>query len=300
MNELQIAIHSLLGAAPDYIKPFEITRFSTSGAAGNRDGWVKPLNGGVYRFGCWRQGLTGTFFINRDETKKRVPSNAEFVTTTNMKLRLAKLAATRNLAVWQRAQILDSTSVVARYLVKRGLCLPSFPAVLRETRLEYFEDGTVFGVYPVMLAAITDPCGEMVGLHRTYLSADGTKAPVNQVKKLTKVSGPLSGASIKLFDPVMVDGQLTLGVAEGIETALACQLSFGMPTWSCLSAQGLQRFMWPGGMRRLCIFADNDASGVGQESAEKLAKRAANAGLKCQVLVPEKVGSDWLDVYRGN
>lgn len=48
-----------VGFAPHSIKPQGLTRFPTTSRPSNRDGWVRPLPGGVIRFGCWRQGVTG-------------------------------------------------------------------------------------------------------------------------------------------------------------------------------------------------------------------------------------------------
>jgi len=88
-----------------------------------------------------------------------------------------------------------------------------------------------------------------------------------------------------------------LGVAEGIETALACYLGSGIPTWSCMNAGGVRSFDWPHGLQSLIVFADNDASGVGQAAGRDLAGRAAAAGVEVRVLVPGTVGTDWLDAY---
>ena len=66
-----------------------------------------------------------------------------------------------------------------------------------------------------MVAAVTYPDGKGATLHRTYLKKSGEKADVPTARKL--MSGrPANTASIKLGG--YTD---TLGIAEGIETALA-------------------------------------------------------------------------------
>ncbi len=104
------------------------------------------------------------------------------------------------------------------------------PQALRMAVLPYFEDGCEIGSFPVMLGAVTAPDGVLVGLYRTYISDEGQRAPVPQPKKLSRTSGVLAGSAIKLYEPTTIDGKLTLGVSEGIETALACYLASGIPT----------------------------------------------------------------------
>ena len=68
-----------------------------------------------------------------------------------------------------------------------------------------------------MVGAVSNAAGQLVGLHRTYLTTGGRKADVEVVKKLTAVSARLAGCTIKLFEPDYIKGALTLGVAEGID-----------------------------------------------------------------------------------
>jgi hypothetical protein len=254
-------------------------------------------DGGV-RFGCWRQGITGWW---RDCAGDRLQPTRD---DRAERAALAELEQQRqrhekiNRRTFDQAHLLTRLSPVGQYLVHRGLGkLTKAPQALRMAALPYFDDGREIGRFPVMLAAVTDPNMGMVALHRTYISTGGRKAPVPQPKKLSRTTGLLAGASIKLFEPTRIDGKLVLGVAEGIETALGCYLASGIPTWSCMNAGGVRSFDWPQGLQSLIIFADNDASGVGQAAGHDLAGRAAAAGIEVRVLVPEPVGTDWLDAY---
>ena len=288
-----------VGFAPQQIKQHGLTRFPTSSRPSNRDGWVRVMQDGIVRFGCWRQGVTGWWrdgvgnhqSIRRDEyADKLALAEQEKKNQRNGRI---------NAQILDCAHPLQRQSPVGQYLVHRGLgALKKRPLALRMATLPYFEDGIEYGQYPVMLGAVTSPLGALVGLHRTYISDDGKKAPVPCPKKLSRTSGLLAGASIKLFEPTTINGKLTLGVAEGIETALACYLASGIPTWSCVSASGIKSFQWPAGLQSLVIFGDYDASGVGQSAARDLAGRAA-AGLECRVLIPQTIGTDWLDNYVG-
>lgn len=298
-TDLHDVILRTLGFAPREIKPQGVTRFATTANASNRDGWAYPVSGGIVRFGCWRQGVTGWWRDgsgHREILRKGEQAKAYWL--VELERRKQRSAWLVNVQILAAAHPVQRNSPVGQYLAHRGLgALQRAPSALRMATLPYFEDGVELGLFPVMLGEVTTPEGVLVGLHRTYLSSEGRKAPVSCPKKLSRTSGPLAGASIKMFEPVVMNGKLTLGVAEGIETAIACYLASGVPTWPCMSAWGLKSFMWPAGLQSLVIFADNDASGVGQAAARALAGRAAAAGLECRIAIPEAPGTDWLDEY---
>jgi len=86
-----------------------------------------------------------------------------------------------------------------------------------------------------------------------------------------------------------------LGVAEGLETALAARQLFGVPAWSCISAAGVESFTPPKEVRKVIVFGDNDASGTGQAAGWTLAKRLIAAGMVVEVKLPERIGTDFAD-----
>jgi hypothetical protein len=108
-------------------------------------------------------------------------------------------------------------------------------------------------------------CGEAVGgIHRTCLLEDGSgKAPAGK-----KMLGAIAEAAVRLF-PIAEEGHL--GIAEGIETALAAHAIFSQPVWAALSADGLARFRWPEGTRCVTIYAD--AGDAGRQAAATLSDR---------------------------
>ncbi|MEE8057417.1 MAG: PriCT-2 domain-containing protein [Pseudomonadales bacterium] len=153
------------------------------------------------------------------------------------------------------------------------------------------------GSFPTMVAAVTDLNGDVVAIHRTYLSEDGNKAPVPKVKKLL---GSLNGGAVKLSATGNYD---VLCLTEGIETGLAVHVSTGFPVWACASAHGLKMVQLPNSIKRVHIMADLDASGTGERVGRELAQRLISEGRKVKLVLPSGSISpgtksvDWLDVY---
>lgn len=203
--------------------------------------------------------------------------------------------ATRITNLQKECKSVVEGDAVATYLRNRGIPCPQTPALLRHDHLRYFEDGSHKASYPAMIGLVTALDGKLINIHRTYLSNDGTKAPVDIPRKLMASSGLMMGASIKMGAPVPhKDGGLMIGIAEGIETALAASLLGGLPVWSCISAHGLRSFVPPEEVKHVYIFGDHDKSGVGQEAANECGQRLARLGLSARILIPETEG-DWND-----
>jgi putative DNA primase/helicase len=190
--------------------------------------------------------------------------------------------------LWASGQSIRTGDPVDLWLRSRGVGRDVYPHTLRAAHIAYTATGAV---YPAMLAMVTGPDGKAVTIHRTYLTADGTRAPVDKCRMLYCAVG--KGAAIRLT-PVAP----TMGVTEGIETALACARLFGVPTWSAISAGMLSEFEPPAEVTKLVVFADNDVNGVGQNAAENLGRRLLGR-LDVDIQVPEVAGTDFNDVLLG-
>lgn len=300
-QEFRAHVLAAVGYAPAAIEPGRMQRFATSDRRSDTAGWCKlfdDLRGGV--FGCYRQGLSESW-----SAADRVPMTRE------QRAMLARqvMAATVEREAEQRKHWADNAQHIARlwaqcvplvpgdpctlYLERRGLGgVCQLPAVLRLHRaLPYWRGPDVLDTFPALVAPIVAADGRTVALHRTYLTADGFKADVPSPKKVTGAAGPLAGACI----PLQKHAHGVIGVAEGIETALAASLASGVPTVAAYCASALAGYLWPSGVRRLVIFADNDMAG--RAAADALRIRALAAGLPCDVLTPAADGADWCDQW---
>lgn len=200
----------------------------------------------------------------------------------------SKLQALRS--VWTESRAVTRGDPVWQYLHRR-IGLDVVPAALRfHPSLRYTDaDGTDLGRFPAMLARLTYPDGTGASIHRTYLTEAGGKAAVPSPKKMMP-GRPLNTAAVRLSEV-----RATLGIAEGIETALAASKRFGVPVWAATNATLLADWVPPAGVRRVLIAADHDASFTGQEAAYTLARRLVRDGIAVEIQMPDALGKDWAD-----
>lgn len=204
--------------------------------------------------------------------------------------------------VWQQATKYDASEPAVeplrRYLDNRSIGFRSISEIRFTDRAMTLSEGKTVRL-PAMLAAVRDIDGNLVTIHRTFLTDDGHKANVEQAKKLMKLSDgdSISGCAIHFGKPGKV-----LCVAEGIETALSVVRATGLACWSAISANGLKAIEVPQSVERVFIFADKDASKVGENAAQSLKERLTEKGLEVRIFLPSMSipegahGVDWNDV----
>jgi hypothetical protein len=222
---------------------------------------VEPAGvGGFFKcFGCGRKGSVVDFLIARDglavgEALKRLAEDAGIERDGADAALAARMAAAaearagaaaeaeakaaqglaRARRIWAAAD--PGGALLESYLAARGVDLDAIGGVPASLRflpaLEFWAEGQVPGrdrpahVGPAMIGAIGR--GELVGVHRTWITAegrarlaDGAKVP----KKMIGRSGAIFGQPVRLSW-----ARLGLVVGEGIETTLAA--------WSALVRAG--------------------------------------------------------------
>lgn len=212
--------------------------------------------------------------------------------------RMKKLAK----QIWDEAKPVTPGDEVDRYLTGRGLSLPVYPKALRgHPALGYYQKDAAgksrkVAEHPAMLACIQGRDGHAVTLHRTYLH-EGRKLAAEDAKKV--LSAGINGAAVRLFEPTD-----ELALSEGIETAIAVHLASGKPVWAGINAGNLERIWLPDTVRKICIYADNDADADfdGQAFSFSLARRLKKeerrtGPRRVQVFLPKQAGTDWADVW---
>lgn len=188
--------------------------------------------------------------------------------------------------VWQKTEPITPGSQVDGYLRGRGVGMDDYSESLRfHPMLRASETLSL----PAMVARVVDVEGRGATLHRTFLDGH-RKADIPSPRKL--MPGPLPDGACVRLSGIRSD----ICLAEGIETALACEKLFQTPCWAVLSTSMMANWIAPEGVESVTICADNDPKYGGQKAAFALAHKLSLKGLDVNVRVPEKPDTDWNDV----
>lgn len=194
--------------------------------------------------------------------------------------------------LWSRSHPLDGRDAASRYLASRDITLSRWPTQLRFLpNATYWHDAGRKTTHPALIAQMVSPDTKKTTVHLTYLTDDGRKAELDPCRKLAPGQVPKGGA-VRLAPSAE-----TMGIAEGIETALSASLLFEVPVWAALNAGLLSVWQPPPTVRHVIIFADHDRMFGGQAAAYALAHRLAAAkAVTAEVRLPTDEDSDWNDV----
>jgi DNA primase len=178
----------------------------------------------------------------------------------------------------------------AVYLRSRGIRM-DLPHTLRFARLAppLIEGNGVLaangpGLLPALVAIVTDPAGELVGLQRTYLTEDGRKAAVKATEsdrkpKVKYSLGNVIGGSIQLGPPAA-----SILVTEGLEDGLTLAQALGRSVWVAAGTSMMPQMAFHEGTKAVVIGADGDEAGT--VAANKAAEAFSNAGLATRIMRP--------------
>ncbi len=207
------------------------------------------------------------------------------------------------ISIWDQSKPLKESApgIVESYLRNRGIELDYVPECLRfHSSLGAFDKDRSLGDHPAMVAAVTDEIGNIIGLHRTYLTPEGTKAPLGKSTK--KVLGSISGGTIRLYEGSV----RTVGIAEGIENSLSVHRATGMDMVAAPSGTVMKNTPFLSTVEEIHIWADLDRSGAGKKFAEELANRLVAEGKKVFIHFPpfeipeNEKGIDWNTILQKN
>lgn len=172
------------------------------------------------------------------------------------------------------------------YLIRRGLRPELAWTRLRTAVLRYPDAGE----HPAIVAPVMGTSDHLVGVQRTFLTADGRKLPVRDPKLSL---GRVRGGAIRLSDPAA-----ELVLCEGLEDGLS--LAQELPAASVWAAPGagmLASMCLPPIVSSVIIAADNDAAG--EQAARRAGERFASEGRRIRIMRPDPAFKDWNDQLRG-
>lgn len=192
----------------------------------------------------------------------------------------------RAISTWNGAAPVTPDDPAGRYFASRGLASLIGNACLRY-RADTSHPGG--GRWPAMIARVNDVIGNMVAVHRTYLTREGGKANVDPVKASL---GPVMGSAIPL-DPAGPE----IVIGEGLETAASAGLMLNLPAWAAISAGNLERALaLPDAVQSVVIAADPDEPGI--RAAEAAAWRWQGEGRKARIIKPFEAETDFNDLWQ--
>ncbi|MFY9351109.1 MAG: toprim domain-containing protein [Sphingobium sp.] len=192
----------------------------------------------------------------------------------------------RALGLWDGALPLLGTPA-EQYLRRRSIILS--PSALRFHRRTPLGQGHRAVFRPAMLAALHER-ERLVALQRTFLDPDEPRRARDLVNPRRMLGRPGQGAVM------LAPANDTLGLAEGIETAMSAILLLDIPVWATLGNERLAHIAIPDTITRLILLPDNDRGG--RIGAAKATEVYAMPGRTIETLWPPAGFNDWNDVLR--
>jgi putative DNA primase/helicase len=301
MRERETTKERSVGRWKSILSAFGLTQQQLSGKHG-----PCPVCGGRDRFRFDDKGGNGTWFCNqcgagdgiglvmrlkRVAFKEACQSIESYIPGAAVATRSATSKVdweARGLDLWAQCRPLDGSDTASLYLRRRGILPTRQPMLRHAPRYGYVHEDRHKTTHPAMVARYVSPDATHSTFHITYLDASGRKADVPSVKKLWPGRVP-DGGAVRLAPSAD-----TMGIAEGIETAMSAAQLFSVPVWAALNSGNLMKWQPPETARNIIVFGDRDESFDGQCKAYALAHRLKLSGLSVEVRLPDFDG-DWND-----
>ena len=155
--------------------------------------------------------------------------------------RAKRIAAAR--WIWEQ-ETEPAGPLIETYLGGRIILCP-IPPTVRLHRSLYHREANCRR--PAMVCAVEHVEHGFVGLHCTYLAANG-EGKATAIEPVKRFIGPVGGSAVRL-----APASDTVAVAEGIETGLSYQEATGTSMWCALSAGGIRSLILPPEIRNVVI-----------------------------------------------
>jgi putative DNA primase/helicase len=197
----------------------------------------------------------------------------------------------RFLRLWRAGQSVSEHDPGGAYLASRGIDLDGLASLRHLPRASYRHNNGRTTQHHGLIALYMAPDLSSGTIETTYLDMFGRRPIELKPSRKLLVGKKPKGGSVRLSPSAD-----TMGIAEGVVTALSARQLFDVPVWAALSDGGLVNWQPPPTARNIIVFGDNDASYAGQNAAYSLAYRLRRDGLNVEVRIPDDAGDDWNDV----
>ena len=233
--------------------------------------------------------LNVTFVDAKTEIEKHIPASQVRVRKA---VREPTTTPDRIEKIWSRGTTVTEHDPAGKYLLSRGVYQPNIKSIRFIPNAFYRHDDGHCTDHPALLARFVSPDASCATLHTTFLTYDGCKAALPIVRRFAACPRPAHG-SVRLSY-----SSDRLGVSTGLETSRSASILFGVPVWATLCDGALNDWTPPDHVKSVMVFGDNDENFSGQLAAYGLARRLTSLGIKVDVRIPDRVGTDFNDILR--
>jgi hypothetical protein len=176
-------------------------------------------------------------------------------------------------ALWESA---DAPRLAQFYLNSRGY-VGKLPDAVRGHRAVWCKESQ--RKRAAVLAAVTGSAGQITAIQRIWIETqllwDGTDQHLKGARSLDLKSGKMTLGPMRDGAVRLAPAGQVLGLAEGVETALACRKLFRIPTWATLGTARLGSVTLPDVVRQVVIFGDGGEPGLaaGEKAVSEYSRR---------------------------